>query len=332
MLRVRRSPPPRPCATARRPAADPRRLPLVSRSRPRLWEATGLPLAAASSSQARPCAGFFAMPRPSSAMRPREASALASPRCGCQAIPFGGLLRIDARRRGPGCRARPGGSWRRHRSGSSPAAGSPRGTPSDRGRAGRRRRRDRAAAAWLDVAETARRTPPMIAGRPHQRDASWRSRISAAASTAAAGPLRMGPDRIAKRDELGLRRGERRDGVQARREGDAGRLEDLGPPGRPLDHALQGGQGPVGTRLAEEQVIGPGLAEAPWRRPWCGSRRRRWRAPTSAARAVRARGPDRRGRGRRRHRPGRRRWRDPPWPRRRRSRPPHAPARPGRGP
>ena len=70
----------------------------------------------------------------------------------------------------------------------------------------------------------------------------------------------MGPDRIAESDELGSRRDERRDVLEARRIGDAGRLEDLGPPGRPLDDALEGGQRAVRPRLAEQQVVGAGFA------------------------------------------------------------------------
>ena len=108
-----------------------------------------------------------------------------------RAAPPGDTIRRPFRgsraRRGPGCTTRPAGSWRRHRSCSSPAAASLRGRLRCSGRAGRPRRQDRTPHA--PFRRRARRRTP----RPRAADArinpASRSPIRAiAAATALAGP------------------------------------------------------------------------------------------------------------------------------------------------
>src|SRR5205085_8144013 len=94
---------------------------------------------------------------------------------------------------------------------------------------------------------------PVARATPRQGSAAWRRRGRLGSSdllrrgeSLESGPdrrrgsRRVRPDGIAEGHELRPGSGEERDGVERRREGDAGRLEDLGPPGGTL---LDGGEG-----------------------------------------------------------------------------------------
>ena len=77
-------------------------------------------------------------------------------------------------------------------------------------------------------------------------------------STAAAKAAPVAPDGLADRDEIRARARQRLDFVDIRRIGDARNLENLRPPGDPVQHGLEGG--PAAVRLAEHDVVGARFA------------------------------------------------------------------------
>ena len=95
-------------------------------------------------------------------------------------------------------------------------------------------------------------------GRPRAPRRPTPPRLSRVA-TACAGEAAP-PDRFAERDEIRAGRRQRRHILEARRIGDARRLENLRPPGDAFDRFGERRDEAVAARFAEHHIIGAGFA------------------------------------------------------------------------